>query len=389
MRGQTLERLREVLYEPPSAAVWDAVVEALEREAEPVMQALAVDYARSVLDAGWPERLRCAPRRWWLALLASQEVPGWALVRTLEVEGSAPQASLLRSGHVSRIAALRLGEAPLSVGAIAQLQGSAPLGQVRTLEIAGARWLGVREVRALDGLPWSALEVLRLSGAPVGVPVMQALCGGAWARGGAGRPALVSLELADAPLAPEALEVLWGNLLGGRHLSLSGVSLDERGARVLCGSGGPPTMVSLDLSGNALGGALGRLGEAPFMRRLESLEVRSSGLFWRDLRGFARKLEAPCLERLVLDGNFLEEEGAVQLAACEGMRALRVLSLVDTRLGDAGAAALAAAPWLRRVEVLDVSENPLGEAGLEALRRGMGPEAQLVFRSRKVRYLDP
>lgn len=388
MRGQTLERLREVLYEPPTAAVWDAVVEALEREADPVMQALAVDYARSVMDAGWPDRLRCAPRRWWLALLASQEVPGWALVRALEVDGSPQQGALLQSEHASGITALRLGEAPLQVREIAALQRSAPLGQVRGLEIAGARWLGVREVRALDGLPWSALESLRVSGAAVGVPVMQAICGGGWARG-AERPALRSFELADAPLSPEALEVLWGSLLGGGHLSLSGVSLDERGARVLCGSGGPPTMVSLDLSGNALGGALGRLGEAPFMRRLESLEVRSSGLFWRDLRGFARKLEAPYLERLVLDGNFLEAEGAVQLAACEGMRVLQTLSLVDTRLGDEGAAALAAAPWLRRVAVLDVSENPLGEAGLEALRGGMSPEAQLVFRSRKVRYLDP
>jgi large subunit ribosomal protein L7/L12 len=82
--NERLERLRGLLYEPPSSEVWDQLC-ALFEGWEPSSLQLGLDYALPALDARWPDELRAPPEAWTSAARAKRHPPAWPLVRAYDV----------------------------------------------------------------------------------------------------------------------------------------------------------------------------------------------------------------------------------------------------------------------------------------------------------------
>lgn len=82
--NERLERLRGLLYEPPSTELWDQLC-ALFDGWEPSSLQLGLDYALPALDARWPDELRAPPMAWSQDARAKQHPPAWPVVRAYDV----------------------------------------------------------------------------------------------------------------------------------------------------------------------------------------------------------------------------------------------------------------------------------------------------------------
>jgi uncharacterized protein (TIGR02996 family) len=103
---------------------------------------------------------------------------------------------------------------------------------------------------------------------------------------------------------------------------------------------------------------LRQLATSDTLAGLVELQMDGPGLDSRHAQALARRSEWPCLERLSLAQNRLEDEGFHALASIPELRKLRRLCLKQTRLSAQGLSRLLAAPWAAGLEWLDLSHNP-------------------------------
>ncbi|MBL8924312.1 MAG: hypothetical protein JNJ54_36020 [Myxococcaceae bacterium] len=233
--------------------------------------------------------------------------PSIAALRELVVDGH-----WLDDGAIDELAAapgLELETLTLIHGrigpALRALASSRVVTKLRRLHLTrGLRDAGAT-LELLAGL--EQLEVLGLTGWPLGHPVVDAVC---------------------RPMASSRLV----------ELTLSETGLDDAAARTLAESD-IAQLAWLDLSSNAIGND----GAA----------------------ALARARFAPRLTRLGLEGNQLGSRGAAALV--EGTASLVALDLSANPLGDDGARELAAAPALGQVELLMLAGCAIGPAGARAL----------------------
>jgi ribosomal protein L7/L12 len=137
--NERLERLRGLLYEPPSAEVWDQLC-ALFDGWEPSSVQLGLDYALPTLVARWPDELRAPLPAWSQAARAKQHPPAWPLVRAYDL--------ILWDCGYQKIAAIK--------------------------ELRQATWLGLKEAKDLIESP-AGTALLRAVGQQEGHRLYQAL----------------------------------------------------------------------------------------------------------------------------------------------------------------------------------------------------------------------
>jgi Leucine Rich repeat len=87
----------------------------------------------------------------------------------------------------------------------------------------------------------------------------------------------------------------------------------------------------------------------------------------------------PALQRLVLTGNAIGDEGAAALAAWKHVEHLRTLYLSACELSAAGVEALLASGRLAGLEKLTLADNELGDEGAAALARHAGQLSHLRY----------
>ena len=185
-----------------------------------------------------------------------------------------------------------------------------------------------------------------------------------------------------------------------RELDLSGNALSDRGPSLLARSPHLGKVVALDLGftdlgteglkaladSPALGGlrslrlndnpnlkstSIRALAESPHLTELIDLDLSGNGLSGADLRPLFDGPPARRLQRLVLQGNRLGNDGTrdfvTSLVFTRMAERDRAVDLRRVEMGPAGARALADVPALAAIEALDLEGNPLGDAGLTAL----------------------
>jgi uncharacterized protein (TIGR02996 family) len=284
---------------------------------------------------------------------------------------------------------LELWCAPLGDGWARELGGAAYLSKLRVVRLVNNR-IGREGVEALVALPWLRnLRVLDLLTNDVGDDGARALassplCAGlrklglanagigpAGAEALASSPALSSLralKLGINPLGEAGVRALAQSphLAGLRALALDGVSLGVPGARALADSR-LLRLTTLRLCDSDLGDeATAALMAAPFVGRLEKLDLSLNNI----RAGGARALAGAglsALHTLDLGGNPIDPEAIRALARSRSLAALRTLKLSSCPVGDVGARNLASSRLLRGLTSLDMDGTKLTSAGLGAL----------------------
>jgi uncharacterized protein (TIGR02996 family) len=122
-----------------------------------------------------------------------------------------------------------------------------------------------------------------------------------------------------------------------------------------------------------VGDHLPRLAESRHLGRAPTLEFRT--LAGQDVSELVRSPHLRRVTELILRYAYLEDEGAVTLAAASELAGLTALDLYGWGLSPAGVRALAASPHLANLTDLVLGCNEqLGDAGAEAL---VGPDTRL------------
>ena len=188
---------------------------------------------------------------------------------------------------------------------------------------------------------------------------------------------VAALDLGFTDLGAAGLTALADSpALGGlRSLRLNdNPNLDARSIRALAESPHLAELVDLDLSGNGLSGAdLRPLFDGPPARRLERLVLQGNRLGNDGTRDFVTSLVFTRMAERdgLVDLRRVEmgPAGAQALADVLALGAVESLDLEGNPLGDAGLAALAASPYLTKVRVLGLRETRVGDDGVRALAR--------------------
>jgi hypothetical protein len=343
--------LRSLLHREPADTVWSELLELLERWSGEPLEALALPYAREHLRR-WPDTIRREPswddrERW---RLSGEVGPTLSLSNHMEI-GSAEQLFLLVSQPLAaQITSLELG----------RRRGGAPEDQAAQIAAALNAMPALRslEINA-DFLTWRAPE------APALVAALA-------------NPALRSLTLrlnhsarmVEALLSGPQLEVL-----EQLRLYHNSYEMSRAGVGALLSSPRAAGLISLSLNCIRVDRhAAASLVELP--ARLTTLSITRAGL---PDAGVAALLRAPALGALIsldLSGNAIGPEGARAIAASPSLGGLSSLCLRDNAIGAAGARAIAASTHMSRLETLDLYSagamgalpELLGSPHLRALR---------------------
>ncbi len=270
----------------------------------------------------------------------------------------------------------------------AKALGRSPLvGQLAELNMARNQ-IAAQGARALTSLT-STLEVLDLSGNPLGLEGVQQL------QGAGGMSRLKALRLGDVGVMLDArqpfLDGEWrrleslnlsGNRLGEwgvealsrlalpslQECDLGGASIDVRAAAHFSLDVRPDTMRKLHLSFNPIGSN----GAMHCMRAAAQMGVRELRLdhcqidaCWR-----VQGVDFSGLEWLDLRSNPLGDEGIRELVTCRWLKDVKYLDLRRCEISDEGAQLLAGCEHLSALEVLDLGENHIGKRGALALMQG-------------------
>jgi uncharacterized protein (TIGR02996 family) len=254
------------------------------------------------------------------------------------------------------------------------LASSANLGNIRKLFLngdgMGAALGRLLESDGLAGVRELAITSYDGSGSPGIAPALREC---------QGLPALRDLDLFMNPLdRDEAAQLAQSPALAGvRILKLHSCALDGPAARNLFASPHLANLECLDLSCNPIGDVgLKALATAPTLNKLRQLDLCKSEVGPAGLRALVASPRFGQLQTLELSGNPLGEEGFQILAGAAGCR-LQMLHLANTQPGRAGWQALARSGVLRQVSELSAGSAGVGpqEAadlaaadGLEALR---------------------
>jgi uncharacterized protein (TIGR02996 family) len=190
---------------------------------------------------------------------------------------------------------------------------------------------------------------------------------------------IAALGLRRCALGPAGAGALGQWPLLGRldWLDLGQTALGDAGLAVLARSEFLGQLRRLDLDGCRLRGpGLVRLAAAG-PARLERLLLWGNPLGDEGARALAGANPFPRLRALDLRGNQIGNAGAASLAGWPGLAGLRELNLADNHLGSGAAFALAESPHLDRVESLVLWGNPINPDGAARLRDRFGPRVHV------------
>ncbi|MBA4063413.1 MAG: hypothetical protein C0501_06815 [Isosphaera sp.] len=204
-----------------------------------------------------------------VALLARARWP----LRHLDLSGcevrKAGAEALAAAGFAPTLRVLELRECEITAGGAAALADSVPLGGLRRLDLSGnplgpgglAAVAAGRAFRRLTALSVGRTNTTR---APVAARDVLAFLSAT------GTPDLRHLDLTALPVAVRGARVLASSPAFARltRLVLNGCGLGERGTAAVLGSKGLTDLVVLDLGGNKVGAAAGRLADPKVCPRL-------------------------------------------------------------------------------------------------------------------------
>lgn len=321
------------------------------------------------------------------ALLSSERLRE---LRELELRSNEiGQVSAFRSAEFRKLARLDLGDNPIGNEGAAALQASPGLATLQCLSLDTCE-IGADGVTALTAAPfWDTLCRLDLSHNPLGAEGVRALAAAA-------PPArLHTLRLSDGDLHGLAVPALancpW--LTGLRSLDLSHNHLAEAAVAALSPLGGGPlralslaatrlkphtvaqlsdlwpTLVSLDLSDNEVGGALAALARGGRACDLQVLRLSKAKLTSPSLESLVQPGTCPALHVLDLGGNDVPTSWLCQLVESPLPAQLEELDLSHCGLDDAAAQRIAHAPCLAGLRRLNLRGNDFGDESLCALAR--------------------
>ena len=191
---------------------------------------------------------------------------------------------------------------------------------------------------------------------------------------------VTGLDLSGNPLGPAGGRVFAraGALPSLAELNLSGTGLDDDGAAALGGADLPVLRVLLlDQCGIGKAGARG-LSRLRGLATVTRLSVAGTADLWDGEgeppflgpRGMAALVDAPMgqLSELRVPLNGIGDGGARALAHAVHLGALQRVDLRGNEIGDAGALALMAAPHLQRVAWMVLRDNPISAEVKDQLR---------------------
>ena len=113
----------------------------------------------------------------------------------------------------------------------------------------------------------------------------------------------------------------------------------------------------------------GQLFGATACPNLRTLILAGAGIKGGWLDPIRKSIPFSRIERLDLDGNFLQSEGLEILSQAPWLSSLQTLELRNNDIRDEGIGPLAASPYVGGLKLLDLSGNPLTEAGKKILLR--------------------
>ena len=360
-----LERLRGILYEPPSQEGWRALVGLFEAwPADEASLLVGVDYAQERLEL-WPQELRAAGLglgfelvayersasgrpRWRFAGLRDVPHPAWSLGRKLDLSG------------------LVGGLRPAEAKALSQWPHMAELSWLRAAQVfvGGLGESADTSVVHLAGAPWfSELSRVELPQNGIGPRGASFLVGSA-------RPHLRWLDLDQNAVENMGATFIGASphLRGLERLQLEGNGIGDPGLRALARSEHLAAVSHFGFGGNLAGDrGFEALLSSPLMRGLETLEFSRNRLSAAGVMGLAQSPGASSLFALDLSDNAVGPQGASALAQSPSLAGLRRLSLAGCGVEGAGAEALAQSASLRHLRHLDLSGNHIGPRGAAAL----------------------
>jgi uncharacterized protein (TIGR02996 family) len=190
---------------------------------------------------------------------------------------------------------------------------------------------------------------------------------------------LTVLDLSGGSVTAEGVRALTGaaNLGRLRRLLCYYDALDDEALTALAGPGLPSLEVLAMAGGEFTDEGLARLAGSANRSKLTDLGLGECLGF--GAAGVSALARAPHLARLTvlaLNGNRVEDEGAVALASATCASSLARLYLSDASIGPDGARALASSDALAGLLELDLANNPLKEAAA-LLRRRFGRRVRL------------
>ena len=129
-----------------------------------------------------------------------------------------------------------------------------------------------------------------------------------------------------------------------------------------------PSLRALDLRHNYMRSPHGKwLAEAPFVERLEALDLSGNTVGAHAVRALIKHLSSDSMRELRLSRTNLGQRGFEALITSPTMRHLKRLELFGENIGVANAGRLAHASF-ERLEALNLLENALTSEGFEALQ---------------------
>jgi uncharacterized protein (TIGR02996 family) len=287
-----------------------------------------------VFDKEWPGVFEF-PVRWVVfrgirspARLAAS--PGLARFRWLSLDdiNETGVLTILRSKHLSQLAALEIHQGRLTAATLAFIATSPKFARLRELTLVGNRVCSAEDFRQFIRSPnLAGLRKLQLFLWGLDAHTIRALWQRSW-------PALVSLNLTNNPLGPGGLAGLGdgGQLPSLEELSLSVAELGDEGAMAIA--------------------------RAVRLTRLSRLELHHNGIGEMGARALANAPHLSGLATLFLEGNAINDSGAEALAGSSHLGKVRSMDLTENLIGDAGMRALGRSETLTSLRYLYTHGNP-------------------------------
>lgn len=309
---------------------------------------------------GFPE-IRCQVDDW---LRGARDLVKWFPLDRVNMKATATTLSNLASSvELQAARLLDLSYSPLDDASLAELVDSPNLVSLTGFYL----WhcgLGADAARAIAASPYLAgltrlvLEENRIAAA--GVAAL------------AESPHLVNLvrlNLRSIHFGPDGGNALAKspNLAKLESLNLGNNDLGtEAGGTLLQTS--MPHLKSLSIDGNDLqdGGALA-LADASHLRNLESLQANYNQFTALGIKAIAQARHLSHLRELDLSANPMGAAGAMALAKSRTLANLSELILSSCEIGDQGAAAIAESRYLKGLQTLHLSDGSIGNTGALAL----------------------
>lgn len=341
MSQEMFGQLRSLLQQPPSAALWGQICEALDRWPRREARDQAIPYIEGHVSR-WPSHLLVAPTTWTKKLMFGQLVPGMTLVRTLQLKGKSlgPQSIKPIGRLIEKIPVqvLDLSDADLQDRTLKLLIEQPFMRNIHTLNLANNAITGKGLSALASASNCHGIEVLDLSRNRLRQHHLKSL-----AKEG-GLPGLHTLKLSHAQLTHEDLEALIDVGLLSRLRSLS---LEQ--CQVVGAMSWRRLFLEVDWS------------------QLEHLNLAHTKLDQGDMNALAQATTMSKLKVLNLNHAAIGPGGMSTLMDCEHFGELTHCALRHCALTGGDMAQLSTWSLAGQLEVLDLSQNALGEEGIWAL----------------------